>query len=524
MATKKGKPAAKAAGKSNLRAAAKAGDFDALAKAALKPGRTIPPAPTPPIGEPRAVPVGSIKASPLNPRRDVDRAELMALSASIVAEGILEPLLVRPGAKPDHYEVIAGARRLAAVQMAVRNGHLAEGYLLPCIVRNASDAELVEWALVENSARADMSPVDTAEAIAALRKFYSDEDCAKRLGMTDRTFYRRVALLRLAPELKEDLRGGKITLQQAAAFCLGTPADQLEQRAKISKTAAGGYYSSPDAIRQAMLQKRVPVSKAMFPIADYTGEILTDPDNGTRYFANVAKFKELQDAAIAAKIKALKAEWPWVKEVPSYEQSSYRRLKKGETDAKAGAIHWRGYDNEWHSSAPVLDQNSSRKAEDTERKATAAKSHADERAYDELTEKVVAHLRATPHAALAIVALRAIESFDWFELDQLHPEKAPAHIRALLEEIEPVLAPAMAELDGDTFIERISDGGLSRIKAHGVAAYQALAALPPDRLLSIMLLAAEPWGWCIDGDGLNPLGMHIMQHELPLEAGKEAAE
>lgn len=158
----------------------------AAAAAIETPSPPRPPQPS----EPRSVPFGTIYPSPLNPRKGApDEAALEALAASIVAEGLLQPLLVRPrgivtGDYSEGFEIIAGERRFNAIRRAIAGGTLPPDYPIAVRVRDATDAELVELAATENMARADMSPLDEAEAIAAMRRYHSDdEEIARRLGL-----------------------------------------------------------------------------------------------------------------------------------------------------------------------------------------------------------------------------------------------------------------------------------------------------------------------------------------------------
>jgi ParB family chromosome partitioning protein len=178
---------------------------------------------------------GIVIPSPLNPRRAMDKEGLEELAASIVANGVLQPILVRPAANiadyvrvpgEDHwYEVICGARRLAAVTLALQDGRLPQDFRIPARIRECTDAELVLLAATENLARADMHPLDEAEVFAAMRPHVKPADgqtteaaIGRALGVSERTVFRRLSLLRCAPEVREALREKTITLGQAQAL------------------------------------------------------------------------------------------------------------------------------------------------------------------------------------------------------------------------------------------------------------------------------------------------------------------
>lgn len=522
----KAKKAAKPAAKKKLRAAVKAGDFNKLAAIAAKPGRLVPPTPPPPAPVPvpveaKLVPFGSVSPSPLNPRRQASKEGLRALADSIKAEGILQSLLVRPKAS-DHgavsFEIIAGERRWRAVELNIKDGSLPRSYVLPVRVRAATDAELVELAGTENMGREDMHPLDEAAVIAAMRKYHKDDgEIARRLGIPERTLYRRVALLRLADELKEDLRAGKITLQQAAAFSLGGVKQQRDHRERMTGTS-GEYYRDPSQIRRSMTEKAIPAKRALFPLAHYDGEWITDPDTGDRYFADKKLFEELQEAAIKAKVDGLKKQWPWVKKIESYEQASYRKAPKG--DAAAGAIYWDGglYDDGFHVREGVLKPAESRKQEETERaeKQSAFRAAAveEDRAAEELAEKVAAHLRDNPSLALAVATVKAISRFCWYDFPG---DTLPPRVAVMVELLEPLLRPVITLADDETFQEWLEEVGKAD-DPEEITVYRVLAALPPDELLRLFVIASNGADELMNHDGLNELGMHVMQRELPLEA------
>ena len=129
----------------------------------------------------RELPVELIAPNPHQPRTSFDEAALQALADSIAAEGVLQPVLVRPVAGGT-YELIAGERRWRAARLAGLDR-------VPALVRPRDDAASLELALVENMARADLNPVEEARACAAL---------VEELGLTREEVGRRVGRSRVA--------------------------------------------------------------------------------------------------------------------------------------------------------------------------------------------------------------------------------------------------------------------------------------------------------------------------------------
>ncbi len=136
--------------------------------------------PTGALEEPNQVPVATvgvelIDQNPFQPRQGWNEEELAELTESVKTHGILQPLVARP--RGDRYELVAGSRRLEAA----RRLSMAA---VPLIVRQVTDREMLELALVENLQREDMNPADAAEAYQRLIKEFSltQEQVAERVG------------------------------------------------------------------------------------------------------------------------------------------------------------------------------------------------------------------------------------------------------------------------------------------------------------------------------------------------------
>ncbi len=159
------------------------------------------------IGVPyRVIEIGSIDPDPNQPRREFDVEKLQELSNSIKTYGVLSPILVRPGGSPGRYNLIAGERRFRASQLA----GLQE---IPAIVDqvdgNGHDKTLA-LQLVENLQRSDLSPLERAHAIGALRdgQSLSIRDIAEKLGISKSMVQRSLQLLDLPDDLLNALKAG----------------------------------------------------------------------------------------------------------------------------------------------------------------------------------------------------------------------------------------------------------------------------------------------------------------------------
>lgn len=294
------------------------------------------------------VQIDQLFPSPLNPRRAMDPERLQELAESIIENGILQPLLVRPmdlggveirdgqGNALPPYEIIMGARRHAAAALAAREGRLPEGFRIPVRVRAATDAELVWLAAAENLARADMDPLDEAKVFQALRQQgASDQEIARKLGVNVRTLFRRLQLLNLAPEVEAALLAKRITLQQAQALAAG-PAAMQAQAVKRVQDAQWGYHT-PAAIRQAITRDLPPVKCAQFPLEQYTGDFFGDVDDPDgRCFADLDQFRRLQTAAVQTAVAKLRSSGrhAWVDVVSdNTEAQKYEYANKSDPEA-----------------------------------------------------------------------------------------------------------------------------------------------------------------------------------------------
>lgn len=153
--------------------------------------------------------VEKIHPHPANVREDL--GDLTDLAASIRQHGILQPLVVTTHPElPAVYQLLAGHRRLAAAKRAGLDA-------VPVIVRHGvDDNTAVELMLVENVQRANLNPMEKAEAMAALRnRGYSQAKIATNTGLTESTVSYYLTLMQLAPETQEKVRSGKLSAADA---------------------------------------------------------------------------------------------------------------------------------------------------------------------------------------------------------------------------------------------------------------------------------------------------------------------
>lgn len=157
------------------------------------------------------VSINEIRPNTLQPRKDFDDDTISELTASIKEKGILQPIVVRQAGSG--YEIIAGERRWRAAQRAgiVR---------VPVVVKDASDREALELALIENLQREDLNPIEEASGYQHLIEVYglTHEEVSVQIGKDRSTITNHLRLLRLSDEAKRALIEGEITAGHARAL------------------------------------------------------------------------------------------------------------------------------------------------------------------------------------------------------------------------------------------------------------------------------------------------------------------
>jgi ParB family chromosome partitioning protein len=169
-----------------------------------------------PGGDRRAdttVPIDLLFPNPNQPRRDFPEAALADLAASIRQRGVIQPLIVRPRREGAGYEIVAGERRWRAAQ-------IAQVHDLPVIVRDLTDTEVLEVAIIENIQRADLNPVEEALAYRQLmdRFGHTQERLAEALSKSRSHIANLLRLLNLPEEVQAHLRSGALTAGHARAL------------------------------------------------------------------------------------------------------------------------------------------------------------------------------------------------------------------------------------------------------------------------------------------------------------------
>jgi len=241
---------------------------------ALLPGRGQPlsasaaasaPASAPDIAaKPGTLPLGLIQPNPMQPRTSFNADGLEELAASIRANGIIQPLIVRRAG--ERYQIVAGERRWRAARIA----ELEE---VPVVIQDVADRSMLEIALIENIQREDLNPIETAHAFERLGRDLglSQEEIGRRTGKDRTSIANVVRLLKLPREVQLLVAERRLSMGHARAI-LGLPtADEQIQIAE--KTVALGL-----SVRQVEAQVQEMTSDRGKPAAGSRKDSVQDPN------------------------------------------------------------------------------------------------------------------------------------------------------------------------------------------------------------------------------------------------------
>lgn len=172
------------------------------------------------------IPLTEIRSNPYQPRKEFDEKSLSEFAESIKEHGVIQPIIVKKSIKG--YEIIAGERRTRASKMAGKT-------TIPAIIRDFTDQEMMEIALIENIQREDLNPIDEAEALAKIIETsqITQEEASKKFGKSRSYITNILGLLSLPEKTKQYVREGKITMGHARVLSKLSDEDQINSLADL---------------------------------------------------------------------------------------------------------------------------------------------------------------------------------------------------------------------------------------------------------------------------------------------------
>ncbi|HTQ84160.1 MAG TPA: ParB/RepB/Spo0J family partition protein [Pseudolabrys sp.] len=200
--------------------------------------------------KPRRAPIENLKPNPRNPRRAFSETELDELAASIREHGIIQPIVVRKAASDaDTFEIIAGERRWRAAQRANQHD-------VPVVVVEATDAQALEFAVIENVQRADLNAMEEAAGYQSLMEefHHSQDDVAQIVGKSRSHVANMVRLLKLSEPVQALVRSGELSAGHARQL-VGQP-NALELAQDIVKHGMSVRQVEEQARKEGRTQTR----------------------------------------------------------------------------------------------------------------------------------------------------------------------------------------------------------------------------------------------------------------------------
>lgn len=205
----------------------------------------------------RQLPIDLLRASPNNPRKSFAEADLEDLSKSIRDKGLLQPIVVRPIANGE-YEIVAGERRWRAAQRAGVHD-------VPVLIRDLTDGEALEIALIENIQRSDLNPLEEARAYGLLLEqfSYTQQQLADSIGKSRSHIANTLRLMNLPEAVRAEIEQGRLTAGHARALvATDSPAELAAQIIKLGLSVREAENLAREAASPKMKPKARPEKDA----------------------------------------------------------------------------------------------------------------------------------------------------------------------------------------------------------------------------------------------------------------------
>jgi ParB family chromosome partitioning protein len=273
----------------------------------------------------QTIPLSQLVPSPDNVRKT--KTGIEGLAVSIAALGLLQNLQVQP-ANGKNFEVVAGGRRLDALNLLAKQKKIASDFPVPCEVRDGPDA--TEISLAENEMREAMHPADQFEAFRKLAdEGKGEEDIAARFGVTPHVVRQRLKLAVVSPKLIAAYRKGDMTLDCLMAF---TVSDDHRQQEKVW-AARRKWGNDPNEIRDVLTDKHIAADSKLAQFVGVKayekagGAVLRDlfDDENAGWLTDPALVNRLAADKLEAAAEKVRGEgWKWVEIIPELDWDATR--------------------------------------------------------------------------------------------------------------------------------------------------------------------------------------------------------
>ena len=337
----------------------------------------------------REIPLSRLALAPENVRKTPPDAQAdAALKASIAALDLLENLVVRTGRAgfengSERFAVVAGGRRLKAMQALVEDKVFDADHPVPCQVRSG-DAESGEVSLAENVVRIAMHPADQVTAFAKLVEAgQSVSAIAARFGTSERIVEQRLRLGNAAPELLDAYRADEIDLEVLKAFAVTT--DRERQMAVWEQVSAQGYRPSAGQVKRLLTEERVPGRTA---VARFVGvdayeaaggavmrDLFADEHEHGVWFEDPVLLEKLAMAKLQAAADELATRWKWA--IPMIETAWDDTARYGRVEPQPGRAHPGGAGRDREAGSPAGGTRRGRRRRVDRRAGLGSRDHRD---------------------------------------------------------------------------------------------------------------------------------------------------
>jgi len=382
-----------------------------------------------------------LAVSAANMRGKGKTPDLSNILPSVRARGILVPLIVRPVSDGEGFEIIAGRRRYEAARQVAQE--CGEKDPLPCAIMAAGDdAAALEASLIENVARLDPDEVTRWETFTRLvREGRTPEDIALTFGLTAMQVTRTLALGNLLPRIRSLYRTGTI---DAVTLRHLTMASKVRQREWLALLDGGDNAPTGAALKAWLFGgASIPAKAALFDLASYPGEIVSDLFGEDRWFACAADFWSAQRAEIERRAEACReAGWAEIVILPegqAFQSWEHERCPKRKGGRVYVSIGHRG-DVAFHEGYITIREARRRERGEEVRAVRPELSKATARYVDLHRHAVVrAQLASRPMVALRVMVAHAIVGSDLWRIG-IEGQGSPSE--AIAESVESSSAEA----------------------------------------------------------------------------------